>query len=73
MTKCGCETCTPQGNGLDVPMRMIVCATCGCKRCPHATNHANACTGSNEPGQKGSSWEDYRLTYRLTPTKGPTP
>jgi hypothetical protein len=37
--------------------RMIVCATCGFKRCPHATDHNNDCTGSNEPGQAGSSYQ----------------
>lgn len=36
--------------------RMIVCAICGNKRCPHATDHRNACTNSNEPGQPGSSY-----------------
>jgi hypothetical protein len=33
---------------------MIVCATCGNKRCPHATSHNHSCTNSNEPGQVGS-------------------
>lgn len=33
---------------------MILCPKCGNKRCPHATDHALACTRSNEPGQKGS-------------------
>lgn len=42
-------------------VRMIVCSICGNKRCPHATNHINECTGSNEPGQKGSSWENYKV------------
>ena len=37
--------------------RMIVCATCGNKRCPHATDHRHACTGSNELGQKGSAYQ----------------
>ena len=37
--------------------RMIVCGTCGNKRCPHATDHRNTCTNSNEPGQKGSAYE----------------
>jgi hypothetical protein len=32
----------------------IVCPECGNKRCPKATLHDNACTGSNEPGQQGS-------------------
>lgn len=30
---------------------MVVCATCGNKRCPHATDCRYLCTGSNEPGQ----------------------
>jgi hypothetical protein len=34
--------------------RMIVCETCGNKRCPHATDCALDCTDSNEPGQVGS-------------------
>lgn len=33
---------------------MVVCETCGCKRCPHASDHRNACTGSNDVGQPGS-------------------
>lgn len=36
--------------------RMIVCPTCGNKRCPHATDHMLACTNSNEPGQPGSRY-----------------
>jgi len=32
----------------------IVCAICGNKRCPKATNHKLECTNSNEPGQSGS-------------------
>lgn len=51
---CWCEACRP--NTFE-DMRMILCQSCGNKRCPHATNHLNACTGSNEPGQRGSSWE----------------
>lgn len=50
---CSCEACRP--NTLS-DMRMILCATCGNKRCPHATNHLNACTNSNSPGQPGSSY-----------------
>lgn len=33
---------------------MVLCPTCGSKRCPHATHHDNPCTGSNAPGQPGS-------------------
>ena len=43
--------------GLTVGMtRMIVCPTCGNKRCPHATDHGYPCTGSNDPGQPGSRY-----------------
>lgn len=38
--------------------RMILCPTCGNKRCPHAADHRNACTGSNEPGQSGSAYAE---------------
>lgn len=33
---------------------MIVCSTCGNKRCPKATDHRLTCTHSNEAGQEGS-------------------
>lgn len=60
--KCQCRQCLrdrdERVNGLPVEVsRMIVCGTCGNKRCPHATDHRNACTNSNEPGQKGSAYE----------------
>ena len=35
---------------------MVVCVECGNKRCPKATDHRFACTGSNEPGQAGSAY-----------------
>lgn len=35
-------------------LRMILCPTCGNKRCPKASDHDLACTGSNEAGQPGS-------------------
>ncbi len=37
-------------------LRMVVCEQCGNKRCPHANDHRNECTGSNEPGQPGSAY-----------------
>jgi hypothetical protein len=50
--------------GLD-SARMILCETCGFKRCPHASDHRLKCTVSNEPEQQGSvyslsrpDWED---------------
>ena len=36
---------------------MILCPMCRNKRCPKASNHSLACSGSNEPGQKGSVYE----------------
>ncbi|MDP9651902.1 hypothetical protein [Paraburkholderia caledonica] len=52
--QCWCSTCRPITLA---DTRMVLCPKCGNKRCPHATNHVLACTGSNEPGQKGSSYE----------------
>ena len=49
--KCWCHTCRPITIS---DMRMVLCPTCGNKRCPKATNHTNKCTNSNDPGQEGS-------------------
>ncbi|WP_175472476.1 MULTISPECIES: hypothetical protein [unclassified Duganella] len=51
---CWCATCRPVS--LD-DCRMVLCPTCGNKRCPRATDHRRACTGSNEPGQPGSAYQ----------------
>ena len=37
--------------------KMILCPACGCKRCPKASDHDLACTGSNERGQPGSLYQ----------------
>ena len=50
---CWCLTCRPITLR---DMRFVVCPECGNKRCPHANDHRNACTGSNEPGQEGSAY-----------------
>lgn len=52
-TKCWCHTCRPVTFS---DSRLVVCPECGNKRCPHANDHRNACTGSNEPGQEGSAY-----------------
>ncbi|HIC8898354.1 hypothetical protein LWT81_16575 [Enterobacter hormaechei] len=52
-TKCWCRTCRPITL---TDMRFVVCPDCGNKRCPHANDHRNSCTGSNEPGQEGSAY-----------------
>lgn len=50
---CWCRTCRPVTMN---DMRFVVCPECGNKRCPHANDHRNDCTGSNEPGQVGSAY-----------------
>jgi hypothetical protein len=58
---CQCYRCIT-GRGDEVggwpvtSCRMILCPTCGCKRCPHSTDHRLACTDSNAPGQPGSRY-----------------
>lgn len=59
--QCDCLTCIRERGdtigGLPRELcEMIVCTTCGNKRCPKANDHRNACTGSNEPGQPGSAY-----------------
>lgn len=51
--KCWCHTCRPVTLA---DMRFVVCPDCGNKRCPHANDNRNVCTGSNEPGQEGSAY-----------------
>ena len=71
--QCQCLRCLEErGEAVDfgsfsLPLwwtRMIVCPTCGNKRCPHANDHRNACTGSNEPGQPGSAYPKIPLADR---------
>lgn len=50
---CWCRTCRPITL---TDMHFVVCPDCGNKRCPHANDHRNACTGSNEPGQEGCAY-----------------
>ena len=42
--------------GPDMIRRFVVCQVCGNKRCPHATDHREPCTDSNEPEQPGSDY-----------------
>lgn len=51
---CWCAYCWTRNP--DGWCRMHLCPRCGNKRCPKATHHALLCTGSNEPGQPGSSY-----------------
>jgi Zn finger protein HypA/HybF involved in hydrogenase expression len=52
--KCWCQECCKKETGEYNATRVVVCPDCGNKRCPRATNHELECSGSNEPGQKGS-------------------
>ena len=49
----GCGNCHRCMNGKP-RMKMIICPSCGNKRCPKASDHNLDCTNSNEPGQPGS-------------------
>jgi hypothetical protein len=56
---CECHRCIKEKDLCvnSIPLgsiKMILCPTCGNKRCPHASDHRLACTGSNESGQPGS-------------------
>ena len=52
-----CLSSVPTDFGVSLAsLRMCLCPTCGHKRCPRATDHRLACTGSNEPGQPGSAY-----------------
>jgi len=56
-----CVKCLERKTAFGIPIastRMILCSTCGNKRCPRAADHRLACTGSNEPGQVGTAWVD---------------
>ena len=67
LTEACCWTCDKaRRKGLDMMQQinrfgylggMIVCPTCGNKRCPKASWHKNQCSGSNEPGQEGSIYQ----------------
>lgn len=50
---CGCYNCSTQERRMTT---MIVCPTCGNKRCPRSTDHRLDCTGSNASGQPGSRY-----------------
>lgn len=59
---CWCATCRPVSFG---DMRMVLCPVCGNKRCPRASNHIYACTGSNEGGQFGSAYIEQPKPHRV--------
>lgn len=64
MSACWCHTCRPV-TLLD--SRMVLCPTCGNKRCPRANDHRHDCTGSNEPGQPASSYPNTSTNQETQP------
>ena len=62
MKDCKCRMCWSKNHKgkpvWECTAIFIVCPVCGNKRCPKANHHINECTGSNEPGQKGSAYEN---------------
>jgi hypothetical protein len=55
--ECWCHRCCVEQTGHQHMFRMVLCPTCGNKRCPKATDHRLECSGSNEPGQKESLYQ----------------
>lgn len=60
---CWCLTCQEddvttyvQTTGRFASVSMAACPQCTHSRCPRATQHDLACTGSDEPGQPGSAY-----------------
>lgn len=60
MSDCNCHKCREEraeasgdsiGWHMEHPL-IVTCPECGNKRCPKATNHRHACTGSNDPGRR---------------------
>lgn len=59
--ECPCWKCIDARGGMTFEHQwMVLCPICGNKRCPHANDHNNACTNSNEPGQPGSAYADQK-------------
>ena len=57
VSNCWCSQCLPRMKlALWEVFEMVLCPVCGNKRCPHANDHRNPCTGSNAPGQPGSRY-----------------
>lgn len=62
---CGvcCHRCVNDGSIVPPFMPMVLCPTCGNKRCPKATDHRLDCTNSNEPEQYGSIYGETTPDY----------
>ena len=70
---CWCHACNKDRTFGGFPYAMttmILCPTCGNKRCPRANDHRHACTESNEPGQPGSAYPGGTAHQASAPTGG---
>ena len=62
--ECPCAARKPDDlNPWSFRAQMHLCPTCGNKRCPGAVDHTRTCSGSNEPGQAGSFYENAPRPY----------
>ena len=74
---CDCLRCSRERTAdMDFQLRMLepirfACEICGCKRCPHHSDHRLTCTGSNKPGQPGSVYQEPGITdgWSQTPSR----
>lgn len=76
--ECGCRRCLDlRGEGTRIGLlwlpacmdRWVLCASCGLPRCPHASDHQQACTRSNAFGQPGSVYQ-HRPARQQVPPRG---
>lgn len=65
--ECGCRACQPDA------WWMVVCGVCGDKRCPHALDHANLCTGPEPHGETGGPCCGFACCCQHPPVAGWTP
>ena len=54
--ECWCHRCCKEQTGYHHMFQMVLCPTCGNKRCPKSSDHRLDCTGSNEQNQKVSTY-----------------
>ena len=77
VSRCPCKTCAKaRHEGMSAGDRMtfgfkgmVLCPTCGNKRCPHAAWHGFKCSHSNSPGQVAVPIQVAVSTQSEAPTK----
>lgn len=55
---CLCYRCYLEA-GFLLRDHMFLCPTCGNKRCPHANDHREECSGSNDVGQDSEGNDEW--------------